>query len=1319
MPYYSYNIIKDLYYNSYNFKINEQEEISNEDLEQRVLDKYIKDDTSGLEIPDILTNVNGAHVYKLISSKDIDWENIYLPNSAVSSWASFDPARRWNTDTPIHVNDVYELLNIIDYLLCSCADLWSEINKLKYGNGNEIEIWFLKDTSSIIKDSAIEKNINKNPNNNGIRITFLDPTKENVKLDIPDFAIGTTFYPEGSTPDAYPIKRLLVKKGNKNGIQGITRESQNDYQYDKSQTITINGEVKTIYGYRINNGANEIKFFPGFNFDNFIGSNKVYKGDEVVDTNNKKLKYNNVYFRPDTTKNEYARIYCEFLTVDSRNGYILYYKDENNINQIIYISSEIAGSLPTKIQNYSSFSILPANNMQSGHTYEENNKVYPWFFICNDEFTIDLTIETPKIEGKFEAADSTITLYYYKQTNNINTTIYIEDNINNPIKKSTDLTQTSSYLTNKQRYNIPDNIDINIKIDAIYINNNDEINYDDEYMDYPVFPDDITTSEDLNEYYIYDNVTDDKREFKLLSTDPGFINNVGNRFNDVNSNNVVQLYKKNEQPYKLTYEITPNEFIVQDIEYTNVKNEINNVKNNIRLHQDEDNAYILTLNHSLNDEYEQIKFDLNLEIEETSKVKGTTCKLPINLNKVHNPKLHYINWQDTSYEYNSYFNFDVYEGDNLIEERFHELPDSKMFRLCHNFSINSYMANGIYNVDTDYTFTDEELESNTNENPIIISYHPTKSIVNLIGSNMTIAYLYNKNKKGHNNYSNYANSYISDCFTYNNSQSIYNYLNDKYYDLTKKNEQSLFNIYNLGKKYRFNSNNDKYVHLSGNNNQQKLPIMYNINANSSNRNSTDNDIKLDNIAYFLNFKICNDNSLTKSYYISNNEYKNDYEYFDNDIYTVKTDLFDIYKTTYATYYATSNNDNVAVFSPILYMDIINSSFIPINSNNLPSDNETHQYDLTNNSDKQKYKNYIESWANSNENSALKTTYFNLKLQENLDKGIPFFNETNETTTYFKVKRCTDTNIIKPPTIVGDFVRLLINKEYYLTDLLKITPHTDDKYNSCCIGSYPEWNDTKNEYMIKEINSQRNKETIMNQPSGDLYEYINFKDDYSNYIDNQVGAIIDNFIPEKYKNIYNFSKIFEVNKLSIQNGYPQIPNENDINGGYIYNDDYFEYNDLGLFKLKENSKDLLSFEANNNEKIKPIPLDIKISKIYGNLRYGDQPYTTSTPSIYIIPIYRIKTDESVENSDIFIEIDDLQIQLLNFDESKTYYEKKTDANQNITYEKIEKPVITISGTILNPEISIPENFDIKLKQYKASIITAFKDNNLYTEEMIPH
>lgn len=1315
MPYYSYNIIKKLYYNTYNFTYDG--ETSNEDLEERVLEKYIKDDESGLEIPDILTNVNGAHVYKLISAKDIDWDNVFLPNSMVSSqnWASFDKDRKWDDDTPIHINDVYELLNAIDYLLYSCSELWSEINKLKYGTGKETKLWFLKDTFSILNSDDISEEGNKKGNKYNIGITVLDPTKPATVVNIPDFSIGTTFYPSGNesgSTDKPAIRRIFITRGNKNGIQGFTNELQTDYNYDKSQTAITEGEMITIYAYKINNGNNEIKFFPGFNFDNYINSNKVYKAKDIIDVNNKKLKYNNVYFRINKTENEYARVYCEFLRLNSKTGYILYYKDNTNDkkNQIIYISDNISNELPDNL-HLDDFNILPDNNLLNGHSYEENNKVYPWFFVCNDEFTIDLTVETPQIGNTFEIASKTITLYYYKDENEIKTNIYINDDINKGIKKVTDTTQNSSLLDNKQRYNIPDNTDVNIKIDATWINNNPDILYDDEYMDYPVFSNDIT-SEDYDKYYIYNTINNDKRVFTEVTDD--FINNQGNKFNDINSNVVLQLYRKNEHPYKLSYEISPNQFIVQDIPYADVKNEINkiNSENHLYLHQDEDNTYILTLNHLLPDTYEQIKFDLNLEIEETSKVKGTTYKLPINLNKVHNPKLHYINWQDTSYEYNSYFNFDVYEGtspiDNTGNGRFPSFPDSKMFRLCYNYSINSYMVNGIYNVNKDYAFTEQELESNTDTNPIIISYHPTKSIVNLIGSNMTIAYLYNKEKRGQNSHANYANSYISNSYILNNNgdyQDIKYYLLPKdNFDLIKINQQSLFNIYNLGKNFRFNSNNNKYVHPTSNNIPQNV-IKYNINASSSIRNSTDNDIKSDNIAYFLNFKISNNNELVKTYYIDNIEYTNQYKYFDNTIYTIKTDLFNIYKTTYATHYATSNSENAAIFTPICYMNINTSSFMPINSNNLPSNNETHQYDLTNDTDKQKYKNYIESWAsdNNNELNNLKLTYINLKLQENLDRGIPFFNETNEATTYFKVKRYTNSgenSLIKGRIISGKNVKILLNKKYYLTDLINVLPETDDKYKTSYIGSYPEWNEEKNKYEIIEIYDQNEWpiiKTLSGPSESSTFIYINYKDDYLKYISNETNisdSMVNSLIPEKYKNIYNFLKLAEINKLSMN-----LPTSSDNS---------YQFDDLGLFKLLDIPNNLIY----NDNGLNQIELIIPINKIYGNLRYGDKNTSNAIPKVNIIPVYREKNNDSLVNSELFIEKtiqksdnSQITIQILNFDESKKYYYKDGEE-----YKEIVKPVITISES----GISIPDNFDQLLRNYKKDIINYFEANNLYPE-----
>ena len=92
-----------------------------------------------------MTNINGTHLYPIVSSKDIDWNNAFLPSSSMneSNWGTFDELRRWGNNKQISINNVYELINVVDYLLCTCEDLWSEINKLKYGDANDNKIWFL------------------------------------------------------------------------------------------------------------------------------------------------------------------------------------------------------------------------------------------------------------------------------------------------------------------------------------------------------------------------------------------------------------------------------------------------------------------------------------------------------------------------------------------------------------------------------------------------------------------------------------------------------------------------------------------------------------------------------------------------------------------------------------------------------------------------------------------------------------------------------------------------------------------------------------------------------------------------------------------------------------------------------------------------------------------------------------------------------------------------------------------------------------------------------------------------------------------------
>ena len=106
---------------------------------------------TGIELSDMISNINGTHNYKLISAKDIDFDNVILPNSAISNtfnWGSFDNNRRWG-DKPIRINNTFELLNVIDYLLCACDNLWSELYKIKYSTNVGVQIWFSKDVTDV------------------------------------------------------------------------------------------------------------------------------------------------------------------------------------------------------------------------------------------------------------------------------------------------------------------------------------------------------------------------------------------------------------------------------------------------------------------------------------------------------------------------------------------------------------------------------------------------------------------------------------------------------------------------------------------------------------------------------------------------------------------------------------------------------------------------------------------------------------------------------------------------------------------------------------------------------------------------------------------------------------------------------------------------------------------------------------------------------------------------------------------------------------------------------------------------------------------
>lgn len=1277
MPkYYSYNIIKDLYYDNVNFE-------NESTLEEDVLKKYtntenVESNEKYIELSDILTNVNGVHTYKLISSKDIDWENIYLPNSSVSdlNWGSFDKDRRWISDSPIHINDVYELMNVIDYLLCSCADLWSEINKLKFGNGNEIEIWFLKDASTeILKSNEIFSNDFKKGNTKGIQITYLDPTKYSSTLNIANFGIGTQFNTAGENASEYPIRRLILKYGNKNGIQGITREYQNDYIQSKAQSTSVQGQVVTIYGYKINNSDNnnEIKFFPGFNFDNFINTDKLKKVTEVVDNVNKKLKYNNIYFKSSRESNIYERIYCEFLENDN---YILYYKDNSGsdlVKKIIYKSSD-----SINLNNYSEFSNA---NITSGHYYTVSSINYPWLFVCDEEFTLDLYVETPKIENKYEKSDKTITLYYYKDNNDINVNIYTENNTNNIVTKSEDLTQASSLLYDKNRYNIPDRTLINIDVSAKWISPNNNIKDDDEYLDYPVSIDDARNN--YSTYYTYSHVDNNgQRVFTQLDYEEmvSWTDEATNKFTDTTNQNVVQLYIKNDHPYELKYNLSPNQLILQDNDYASVKQEINSIVTNNDIWKENN---IIKINHELSNDFEQLKFNVDLEIEETSKVKGSSYTIPINLNKVHNPKLHYINWQDTYNEYMSYFDYDVYDitttesNPPYCDFIAHSTQyGHKMYSAMNAFSLNSYVINGIYNnASNDYEFSYSQLSSNGNY-ILNFSYHPEHSYINLLGSNFTAGYLASKYNTTE---SIIKSTKIATIFNSGGSNINYNNIS-----------QSLFNIYDLGKNYRFEGGNDKNIKQGKYWDIDNGKLKYNINANRINTKTRYDNTSLNNISYFLNYKLSSNLFITDTYNYNHIRYNNSNEYFNNNIYNINTTLMNIYKTTYTTVYPVQVMKNLVseqpIFIPIMYLDLLNSSMHPTD-NELPSNTTTHKFDLNNNSDRQRYIQYINVWNDSN---YYDTVTLNLQLKENLYRGLPFFNETNEATLNFKVKRCSDNAIIPSPTFEGKSwkTKLFVGQKYYLSNLIRGLTNNQYITNTISLGSYPEWNDTLQQYEIIDIYNQVSN--FINYEDSRTYQYIDFIHKTNNQYD------------------YDISKIAELNKFEISSIYITENNTNiDISNYSCMDIDKYLYT-LKLDDTEINSlTSLLSFittdySTNNINILEPIVINISPSSIYGNTRYEGRVMTGIGARVQIIPLHRKKLNNNADGDPSFITIElpdpinsssTIELELFKYDESETY---KTYNSQSQTYTTIPKTTN---------------------KLHQQAVIEAFEAYNLFTDYII--
>jgi len=1285
------DILKDLYY--YNI---------NNLTEDQILDKYSNTENNSsdrkqtLEIPDILSNINGTHTYKLMSSKDIDWENLFLPHSTVSSknWGSFDSDRRWPNDTPIHINDVYELMNVIDYLLCSCKDLWNEINKLKYGGGTDIDIWFIgnvNEPENLLSINQLQDDAFKKGNTQDITVTYLNPNNYFTELAQAGFGISTEFNRGTADASDYPIKRQIIITGNKNGITAYVDENLTDNNVNSFKT-TKDGLNVTFYGYSLNS-SKKIYVYPGFNFDNFINSNNSVP-NSFVDTDNKKLKSEKTYCLPEIVSNEYnfdsfKQVYVEFLSsmTQNVNDYILYYLD-NDVKNVIHIESSNKASVINTLSNYSSYyniSKLNANGSLNTNIYSGlvTTASYPLLIDFKDEFSFNLKVATPKIDGLFEAKEAIITIYYYKQENSINETIYTIDR-NLPILKRDEINE--SILYTPKRYNIPDDSQTTIEVTADWIADpNNDIKYDDEYMDIPYYGN-ITNDTEASKLYHYSMLNGTKRifnNFESASELNEYYNTIANQFLDLSSNKkVVQIYEKILEPYKLLYSLDVNPLIKQEESIDNVAAEVESIIEHNDITLSDYNKVIL--NHKLDDDYEQIKFDLELRINETSKVKEVSKRIPINLNKVHDPIIHFLNNQDAQYEYNTYFNYyvDFYDAtslsaggtrSNYLVENIDDfngnlktvLTDtlgwdssksdmmkmSDVLSYCNiwtreKLNINLNVASKLYDNSSNLTTT--ELEENTNT--IEFSYNSSSPLVNLFGGIYTYDYLTSIEKEINNQttkiykYTSFNNASIK----VNNDNYTYLYDDKNNTNQSRVRAQSLFNIYNLGKNYSFNGFN-KSVHYTYfrnsfiNNNQLYVIQHYNLTSNriltndgTGKINNSIYDIDENNLTYFLGFKIPQTDYLLK--YVNDVDNTNNYYYYDNEL--LSTMAFDIVKKNYFTHYnsisfnksnntATVNsisrntynnvNTNNAIYVPISYMVLKQSTF-EAPANTQPSNTETHKYDFNNAADVTKYVAFKECW---DDDSNVKNIRLHINLSENLYNDPPFFRQSNEAKMNFKINRGEYTGNTLTPSGFSNTIKVTINSEYYLSDIIKISGSSND----IPIGSYWEWNDQKNMYLIKEIYNQKQNFT----QSNNMY-YINPIAKTTNVVNN-----------------YDEIKIFEINKYNFDH------TDSTLNKLVI------NY-DLYTFKMNDADIDSLLQENISNNLIRISFPNTNTKNIYGNQNYKTiSNITTEGPRVALSLVYRLGNG----NNDYTISttIDGIDYELFVYEYNKNYY--RADNNNPLT------------------------------------------------------
>ena len=1474
--YFAYNIIDSLYYGrpvteedmikTYGKKFHRrsewpvlsEEEKNNFDIQEKefiktVIDKYITDNNkstyfsnyynnnektditytyidnklkSGIELSDMICNINGMHVYKLLSAKDIDFDNVILPNSTITNdetWGIFDPTRRWENNSPVRINNIFELFNVIDYLLCACNNIWTELNRLKYNNNDSVNIWFVVNASNdamIVEDKKIYKDDFKKENIGMHQVkllTTLDPSKYYINLNVDDFGVGTNFYKNVNDGNDIIFTRNVENKTTKN----ITLADINNILVDKVKqsktTTSINGELVSIYGYSI---GNDLKIYPGAKVDTIINdSNIIHEKlsnfeDTIIDYENKKLKYD-IFFRPNPEKPDlFKRVYIEFLyNYNTENPinlhstikhpYILYYINDDDFNKkvVLYvqpistsdaISVNLVGEADNKLEILRKLSThidYDIDELYSKTTDSEKQNKFnptasfnkfenkfnvisifssltenyvPLFYIVNDCYSFTFQFITPNT-NTFSQTLASITIYYYKKENNItNGNIYLDNNTDNyqqittsqelkelpniqKIEKTIDINQSNKLSYSLERYNIPEKRDIYFEINASYIANGDNENpfnllLDDEYNDIPLFNDDFNnlTQEEkelkISSYYYFNGFTQDedhKRVF-IPYNESNMVTVSDYQMYDISNRGFYHIWDKIENPYHLTYEITYNSTINDD----NLKSEVLNEINNINLTQLTYNIY--HLNYTIEDEdIEQLQYDINFIIDETSKVKRSTYVFPINLNKILDLSINYTSYDIQNIELEKYGNY-IDNSNTTYKYKYNRNISGNITEFSFKDILNMYgsmkYSNNTYqdivkllndNIEDTISPDDKFTYDNTDSKIFSIIYDDNKHYVNLLGG----YYLDNKIEKTNKN-----TIYIHDEVNNNEIFETNIYNNPNVSLLTNSNY--LFNINGFGYKYRLHGLGDTiYITNSIINNS----IYKNIISSSFDILCASTELANNSIIKKLNFKFSDQDTQNNSYQLSyitylNNDDKYVWTYYENDYkighyddisneYSIKTIPFDIIKSSYSmTLYPLDKNifdandkikpeieaKKITTYIPISYMYVKSSTFYPP-LNCLPNG----EYDLNNPDDIEKYTNYIDCWDKDNYHPIT----MSMQLEENYNNERPYFSRSNEAKMKFNILRDTtsySTKDISVDTVGTIFVGL--NSRYYLSDLIK----TQSQYPS---GSYAYYDEYYGSYIIQEI---KNTQEIENNISHNIhYNTIDNpikRTPWSNYDDVNNSKILYPIFNINNSYMYDIYRVSDMNKYKLNIKEKQIiRNETVINiedglindeSSIIDNEIYID-NKLSYIDINNDILNKLEYQIDDEHRYGRVLLSIEVA----NSLHGSKNYKFTNPNAKmqtIFPTFNIITRE-ISDNDInnfkslyhpgidyeTMTIDNRTFEFFDFKYNDIYYINNNDNDYGRLFRTYEESV--------SEDIPITQE---ELRMYYKSQLTYFLDYENY-------